>query len=80
MLATYCFIYSLRISTIAFFTIFARCITVGKGISSSAIYRYIPNTSKVGIRLFRPAVLLRALNAIYRAISLLIPSSLITII
>ena len=54
--------------------------TVDEGVSSSAIYKYAPNTNKVGTRLFRPAVLLRALNTIYRAISLLIPGSLTTII
>jgi hypothetical protein len=64
----------------AFFTAFARCVTVGKGTSSSAIYGYAPNTSKVGTRPFRPAVSLKALNAIYRAASLLILNSLITII
>ena len=64
----------------AFFTAFIRCVTVGEGISSSAIYKYTPNTSKVGTRLFRLAVLLRALNAIYKAASLLILSSLMTII
>ena len=64
----------------AFFTAFARCVTVGKGISSSAIYRYAPNTNKVGTRPFKLAVLLKALNAICRAISLSIPGSSITII
>ena len=64
----------------AFFTIFVRYITVGEGISSLAIYRYTPNTNKVGTKLSKPAVLLKALNTIYRAASLLIPSSLITII
>ena len=64
----------------AFFTVFICCITVGKGISSLAIYRYAPNTNKVGTRPSRLAVLLRALNAIYRAISLLILGSLMTII
>ena len=53
---------------------------MGKGISSSAIYKYAPNTNKVGTRPFRPAVLLKALNTIYRAASLLISGSLITII
>ena len=80
ILATYYSIYSLQISTIAFFTAFTHYITVGKGIYSLAIYRYAPNTNKVNIKLFRPVVLLKALNAIYRTISLLIPSSLITII
>ena len=64
----------------AFFTTFTRCITVGEGVSSLAIYRYAPNTSKVNTRLFGLAVLLKALNVIYKAISLLILSSLTTII
>ena len=64
----------------AFFTAFTRYITVGEGISSLAIYRYAPNTNKVGTRPSRLVVLLKALNAIYRAIFLLIPGSLITII
>ena len=64
----------------AFFTAFIRYITVGKGISSLAIHRYAPNTNKIGIRLFRPAVLLKALNTIYKAISLLISGSSTTII
>ena len=64
----------------AFFTAFARCVTVGKGISSSAICGYALNTNKIGIRLFRLAVLLKAVNAICRAISLLILSSSTTII
>ena len=64
----------------AFFTVFTRCITVSEGISNLAIYRYIPNTNKVGTRLSGPAVLLKALNTIYRATSLLILGSLITII
>ena len=54
--------------------------TVSKGISSLAIYRYTLNTNKINTKPFRPAVLLRALNTIYKAISLLILSSLITII
>ena len=77
---TYYSVYSLQIFTIAFFTIFTRYITIGEGISSLVIYRYTPNTNKVGIRLFRLAVLLKALNTIYRAISLLILGSLMTII
>ena len=64
----------------AFFTAFARCVTVGKGVSSLAIHRYVLNTNKVGTRLFRLVVLLKALNIIYRAASLLILGSLITII
>ena len=64
----------------AFFTIFIYYITVGEGISNLAIYKYALNTNKVNIRPFKLAVLLKALNAIYRAISLLILGSLITII
>ena len=64
----------------AFFTAFARYITVGEGVSSSAIRRYVPNTNKIGTRPFRLAVLLKALNTIYKAISLSIPGSSITII
>ena len=64
----------------AFFTIFVRCVTVNKSIPNLAIYGYVLNTNKIGIRLFRPAVLLKALNAIYRTIFLLILHSLITII
>ena len=80
MLATYYSVRSLRISTMAFFTAFVRCVTVSKSISSSAIYRYAPNTSKVNTRLFRLVVSLKALNTIYKATSLLILGSLITII
>ena len=64
----------------AFFTAFTRCVTVGEGTSNSAIHGYTPNISKVGTRLFRPVVLLKALNAIYKATSLLIPGSSMTII
>ena len=54
--------------------------TVGEGISSSAIYRYTPNTNKVGTRPSRLAVLLKALNTIYRTAFLSILGSLMTII
>ena len=64
----------------AFFTAFVHCVTVDKGISSLAIYGYTPNTNKIGTRLFRLAVLLKALNTIYKTISLLILGSLTTII
>ena len=64
----------------AFFTAFVRCVTVSKGVSSLVIYKYAPNTSKVGIKLSKLIVLLRALNTIYRVISLLILGSLTTII
>ena len=64
----------------AFFTAFVCCITVSKGISSLALRGYILNTSKVDTRLFRLVVLLKALNTIYRAISLSILGSLTTII
>ena len=64
----------------AFFTIFAHCVTVGKGISSLAIYRYALNTNKVGTRPSGLAILLKALNTIYRATSLLILGSLMAMI
>ena len=64
----------------AFFTAFTHYITVGKGISSLAIQRYALNTNKIGTRPSGPVVLLKALNAIYKAISLLIPGSSTTII
>ena len=64
----------------AFFTAFTHCITIGKGVSNLTIYRYAPNTNKVGTRLSGLAVLLKALNAIYRAAFLLILNSLMTII
>jgi hypothetical protein len=78
--ATYCFIYNLRISVIVFFIIFARCIIIGKGASSSVIRGYTPNTSKIDIGLSRLTVLLRALNTICRTISLLILGNLMTMI
>ena len=40
----------------------------------------MPNINKIDIKLFRLAVLLKALNTIYRAISLLILGSLTTTI
>ena len=64
----------------AFFTAFTCCITVGKGASNLAIRGYILNTSKVGTKLFRLAVSLKALNVIYKATSLSILGSLMTII
>ena len=64
----------------AFFTIFACYMTMGEGVSSLAIYRYAPNINKIGTKLFRLIVLLKALNIIYRVIFLLISDSLITII
>ena len=63
-LATCCSTYSLWIFTMAFFTTFAHCITIGEGASSLVIHRYVLNTSKVGTRLSRLVVSLRALNAI----------------
>ena len=64
----------------AFFTAFVRCVTVGEGVSSSAIYRYAPNTNKIDTRPFKLAVSLKALNTICKAIFLSIPGSLTTII
>ena len=74
-LATYRSARSLRISAMAFFTAFAHYVTVGEGASSLVIRRYAPKTSKVGTKPSRLAVLLRALNAIYRAVSLSILGS-----
>ena len=53
--------------------------TIGEGISSLVIYRYILNINKVGTKLFGLVLLLKALNVIYRTISLLILGSLITV-
>ena len=64
----------------AFFTIFARYITMGEGASSLAIYGYALNTNKVGTKPFKLAVLLKASNAIYKATSLSILGSSMTII
>ena len=64
----------------AFFTAFVRCMTVGEGASNLAICKYALNTNKINTRLFKLVVLLKALNVIYRAISLLILNSLMTII
>ena len=64
----------------AFFTTFTHCVTIGEGASSSVIYRYALNTSKVGTRPSRLVVSLRALNAICRATSLSILGSSTTII
>jgi hypothetical protein len=77
---TYYSIYSLRISAIAFLIVFVRYITIGEGASSSVIRGYAPNTSKIGTRLSRLVVSLRALNTICRTISLSIPGSSITMI
>ena len=54
--------------------------TINKGVSNLAICGYILNTNKVNTKLSRLVVLLRALNTIYRAISLLILGSLMIII
>ena len=64
----------------AVFITFTRCMTIGKSISNLAIYGYVLNTNRVGTRLFRLVVLLKALNIIYRATSLLILGSLMAII
>ena len=79
-LATYYSIYSLQISAMAFFTTFTRYVTVGEGTSSSVIRGYMLNTNKIDTRLFGLAVLLKALNAIYKATSLSILGSSTTII
>jgi hypothetical protein len=54
--------------------------TISEGASSSVIRRYTPNTSKIGTRLSRLVISLRALNTIYRTISLSILGSSIIII
>ena len=64
----------------AFFTAFVRCVIVGKGVSNLAICGYAPNTNKIGTRPSGLVVLLKALNTICRATSLLILGSLTTII
>jgi hypothetical protein len=64
----------------AFLIIAARYVTIGEGVLNSTICGYTPNTRSVGTRPSRPAVLLIALNAIYRAMSLLILGSSIAII
>ena len=64
----------------AFFTIFTHYITVGEGVSNLAIHGYAPNTNKVGTKPSGPAVLLKALNTIYRTAFLSILGSLMTII
>jgi hypothetical protein len=79
-LATCYFVYSLRISAIAFFIVFVYCVTIGEGAFSSVIRGYTPNTNRVGTRLSKLVVLLRALNIICRTISLSIPGSSTTII
>jgi hypothetical protein len=78
--ATYRFIRNLRISAIAFFIIFARYMTIGDSTSSSVIRGYTLNTSRISTRLSRLVILLRALNAICRAISLSIPGNSTTMI
>ena len=54
--------------------------TIGKSAFNSVIYGYTLNISKIGIKPFRLVVLLKALNAIYKATSLLILGSSTTII
>ena len=71
-LAIYRLARSFYISTIAFLIAAARYITKGDGASDLTIRGQAPKTRSVGTRPPRPAVLLIALKAIYRAISLLI--------
>jgi hypothetical protein len=72
--------HSLWISTMAFLIAFTHCVNDGDSASNSTIYRYTPNTSSVRTSLLGPIVLVRALNAICRAMSLSILGSLMTII
>ena len=60
-----------RISSIAFCTALPRCTTVSVGRSNSDIRAYEPNTSSVRTKLSRLAILLIALNTIYKITSLL---------
>jgi hypothetical protein len=53
---------------------------IGEGASSSVIRRYMPNTSKIGIRLSRLVVSLKALNTICKTIFLSIPGNSTTMI
>ena len=61
--------YSLTISAIAFCIAAARSVMDGAGESSLFILRQAPQTRRVGTSPFRPAVLLTAFTAIYRASS-----------
>ena len=65
------FAYVARISSIAFCTTLPRCTTVSVGRSNSDIRAYKPNTSSVGTKLFRLAMLLIALSTICKITSLL---------
>jgi hypothetical protein len=58
-----------------FFIIFVYYMIIGEGASSSVIYRYTPNTSKIGTRLSRLIILLKVLNTICKTIFLLIPGN-----
>jgi hypothetical protein len=53
---------------------------ISESVSSSVIRKYTPNTSKVSTRLSGLIISLRALNTIYRTISLSIPGSSTTMI
>ena len=64
--------YSFQISTITFLIATARCITKGDGVSNLTIQGQAPKTKNIEIRPFKLAILLIALKAICRAISLLI--------
>ena len=64
----------------AFLSIIICYITIGKGVSDSTIWGYILNTNSMGIRPSGPMESLITLKAIYKAISLLIPSILEVII
>ena len=55
---------SLRISSIAFLTAAARCITIGEGASKLVMWGSAPNTSRVGTSPLGPMELLIALKAI----------------
>ena len=75
-----CLAYSFQISTIAFLIAAACCVTEGNGASNLTIWGQALKTRSVGTRPFGLAVLLIALKAIYRAISLLILGILVVMI
>jgi hypothetical protein len=64
----------------AFLITAARYVTVSEGVLNSTIRGYTPNTRSIGTRPSRPAVLLIALNTIYRVTSLLRSGSSVAII
>ena len=79
-LAICCSAYNFYISTIAFLIAAARYITKGDGASDLTIQGQAPKTKSIETRPPKLAMLLIALKAIYRAISLLISGISVIII